>query len=169
MENVDDTTQHNPSLRERISALDQMLERWNDFLELPKTASRTIDKYLSMTRNEIEAMTPELATAAAVDIKLYSYYLTKVINKNTARLKFCETELKRGIARESQNYSIWNWEDKRYVIIENNIYLSKLQDFIQECQARLDSVYGVTYILKELCESFKSVSYAKKSREFQGF
>ncbi len=152
------------NLKEKISKLDEMIHKFHAFAELPEqTSKHSVSDYLNMSRTEIEALTAEGAAGAALELSLYGYHLQKVSNKNRARMKWCESELKRVFGELSRTYNLYSYEEKKNAIIHDNEYATKLHSFIMECSARDESLYGVALQLKAICDALKGIQYAKRS------
>ena len=164
-ENVSEPT--TKTLKTKLEELDASLYQLDASLGLDcEETCLDISGYLTMSRGEIESLTPEVASRIAHEIHLSIFHLQKTINRNTARLKWCERTLNVVFGELARGYrDVFGWEEKKVTIIADNVYAKKLSDRIIIYQSRVDSLYNLTGSLKGIADSCKNIQYLKTSKD----
>lgn len=155
------------TIRQKLEKFDENLRALDEALGIDLAASSIdISEYLSMSRHQIESLTPEVAARISHEITIASFHIQKTINRNTARLNWCKHSLGEILGICARDYSrIFGWEEKRLTIIADNSVAGKLNHRIMEYQGRVDSLNNLTLSLKDIASSCKNIQFLKTSKD----
>lgn len=95
--------------------------------EMPPASVSEIQKYLDMTRNQLEAMSVEDCEHAAYIITSYSLWLQRYINRIKSIKYWASNELKKIVAKEFDNYS-GPWDLRETKISNENEAAARLKE-----------------------------------------
>jgi hypothetical protein len=148
------------SLKEKINKLDNDLDRFlADTYDNPK-----ITEYLNYTGTEIRSLTPERCTEIKVELSVYNWHIQKAINKNEARLKWCEAELDKVLGQLSSDYGTSFWGERKLKIISDNSYAAKLYDYITIFKTRQCALAHHTLLIKNIADDISRVGFSKLNK-----
>jgi predicted metal-dependent peptidase len=149
------------TLKQKLEKVDTKLDNYlHDIYD-----NENINEYLKYTREQINALTPELSNIIASELSLYNFHIQKAINKNEARLAWCERELDKYIGQVSEDYGNLFWNEKRLRIIGEDSYASKLYNYITEYKCRKETLSHHTLLIKNIADDIRRVGYSKRERE----
>ena len=94
--------------RERLAKLDSVLDEYESSLGLPSFNDNfhddTAKKYLQLTRNQIEKLTPDQCSEAALLLSSLAFHIQRSYNREIARINWADKILKSTIAGKEQSY-----------------------------------------------------------------
>lgn len=152
--------------KEELEHWDKILDEYENGLGLPKYNSNAMSEselngYLTMSRDEIEKITPEDCGQIAYRLSQFSFHIQRTVNRETARHNWAEDTIKSVIANELNNYKGYGYVEKYYQAVNNNekaLSLSKIQKYAKQ---RIDRLSYLANCLKNLSDILMSIQKNK--------
>lgn len=131
--------------KEAVSYWDNILDEYENSIGLPRYAptlmsENELSKYLSMSRDEIEKLTPEDCGQIAYRLSQFSFHTQRTINREQARYDWSEEVIKETIADEINNYKGYGYIEKSMQAIKHNDKaqsLNKIKNYAKQRINRL--------------------------------
>lgn len=153
----------NPA-KEQLEKLDTILDEYEASLGIPKFCDDFHDdsakQYLQLSRNEIEKLTPEQCSEAALLLASLSFHLQRSYNREIARVNWAASKLKRTVSGKEGQYS-GSWDSQYYQAIKGDGYMCKLDNIRAYAQQRADRITYLSSSIKNISDIFLSVQRAK--------
>lgn len=130
----------------------------------PRNNIEDIEECFEWSRSEVESLTCERCAETTLLLQLHSYYLRKKLNRLKAAIGFLESEINIGIGKASREYDTAFRErgEKRAMMIADNVYLSKANDYLIQFTSRLHAIESDCYHIDNICGALKNVQYTKR-------
>lgn len=153
--------------REALDKRDAMLDEYENKVGMASFGApgepEELEQYLTMNRNEIEALDGTTCSIIAVRLIQYAIHIQQAQNKEIARVNWAKNEIKLTIASELNNYKGYGYEEKSAQAIKGNSHALKLNEILMYAQQRADRFSFTSTGLKNLADVFKSISYNKRA------
>ena len=150
--------------RERLAKLDSVLDEYESSLGLPSFNDNfhddTAKKYLQLTRNQIEKLTPDQCSEAALLLSSLAFHIQRSYNREIARINWADKILKSTIAGKEQSYR-GSWDSQFNQAIKEDGYASKISDIKRYAQQRADRLTYLSSSIKSMSDIFLSVQRSK--------
>ena len=150
--------------RERLAKLDSVLDEYESSLGLPSFNDNfhddTAKKYLQLTRNQIEKLTPDQCSEAALLLSSLAFHIQRSYNREIARINWADKILKSTIAGKEQSYR-GSWDSQFNHAIKEDGYASKISDIKRYAQQRADRLTYPSSSIKGMSDIFLSVQRSK--------
>ena len=150
--------------RERLAKLDSVLDEYESSLGLPSFNDNfhddTAKKYLQLTRNQIEKLTPDQCSEAALLLSSLAFHIQRSYNREIARINWADKILKSTIAGKEQSYR-GAWDSQFNQAIKEDGYASKISDIKRYAQQRADRLTYLSASIKGMSDIFLSVQRSK--------
>ncbi len=150
--------------RERLAKLDSVLDEYESSLGLPSFNDNfhddTAKKYLQLTRNQIEKLTPDQCSEAALLLSSLAFHIQRSYNREIARINWADKILKSTIAGKEQSYR-GSWDSQFNQAIKEDGYASKISDIKRYAQQRADRLTYLSSSIKGMSDIFLSVQRSK--------
>ena len=150
--------------RERLAKLDSVLDEYESSLGLPSFNDNfhddTAKKYLQLTRNQIEKLTPDQCSEAALLLSSLAFHIQRSYNREIARINWADKILKSTIACKEQSYR-GSWDSQFNQAIKEDGYASKISDIKRYAQQRADRLTYLSSSIKGMSDIFLSVQRSK--------
>jgi len=150
--------------RERLAKLDSVLDEYESSLGLPSFNDNfhddTAKKYLQLTRNQIEKLTPDQCSEAALLLSSLAFHIQRSYNREIARINWADKVLKSTIAGKEQSYR-GSWESQFNQAVKEDGYTSKISDIKRYAQQRADRLTYLSSSIKGMSDIFLSVQRSK--------
>ena len=150
--------------RERLAKLDSVLDEYESSLGLPSFNDNfhddTAKKYLQLTRNQIEKLTPDQCSEAALLLSSLAVHIQRSYNREIARINWADKILKSTIAGKEQSYR-GSWDSQFNQAIKEDGYASKISDIKRYAQQRADRLTYLSSSIKGMSDIFLSVQRSK--------
>lgn len=114
-----------------------------------------IKEYLEMSREMVEALSPNEALGIAFSLERYALYIQRAQNREIARVNFVTSYMEEVIASEINNYNGYGWKEKSLQAIKGNIFAEKLDKIRRYAQMRVDRLNFVASSIKNLANILK--------------
>tara|TARA_R110000824_G_scaffold282601_13_gene470903 strand:- start:92 stop:580 length:489 start_codon:yes stop_codon:yes gene_type:complete len=152
------------SAKEQLEKLDSVLDEYELSLGIPKFNSDFYDDtakdYLQLSRHQIETLTPEQCSEAALLLSSLSFHLQRSYNREIARVNWADQVLKSAIAGREQQYR-GSWESQFNQAVKEDDYTRKILTIKRYAQQRADRINYLSSSIKNISDIFLSVQRAK--------
>ena len=150
--------------RERLEKLDNVLDEYESSLGLPQFHNDFHDdsakQYLQLTRDQIEKLTPEQCSEAALLISSLAFHIQRSYNREVARINWADRILKSTIAGKEQSYR-GSWESQFNQAVKEDGYANKIADIKRYAQQRADRLTYLSSSMKNMSDVFLNVQRSK--------
>jgi hypothetical protein len=148
---------------QRMQGLDSALDEYEASVGLSVFREKGWDDtrlLLNLSRREMEAMTPQQCGEAALMLGGFSFYIQRAFNRETARVKWADSNLKKMLAGQESQFR-GSWDSQFYQAVNQDDYakkMLKLRDYAKQRELRL------TYLgtsIKNMSDLFVNLQRAK--------
>lgn len=154
--------------KQKMGIVEKALDEYENACGLPHNNNpgntTEIEGYLNMSRDMIEKLNPQDCTQIAYRLSLLGFHLQRCINRETARISWASTELKKIVAKESGNFDKFTKHEVKVELIQlNNSYANSLGRIINYAEQRVARLEFLTSSIKNLADimlaNYRSKSY----------
>ena len=153
--------------KEQLAKLDAVLDEYESSLGLPAFSDNfhddTAKKYLQMSRNQIEKLTPDQCSEAALLLGSLSFHIQRSYNREVARINWADKTLKTCIAGREQAYK-GSWESQFNQAVKEDTYANKISSIKRYAQQRADRTNYLSSSIKNISDIFLNVQRAKATK-----
>lgn len=155
------------SAKEDLQYWDSILDEYESSLALPKYSSQygvgetEINQYLSMSRDEIEKLTPEDCAQISYRLAQFSFHVQRSLNREIARYNWSEETIKETIADEINNYKGYGFVEKSLQAIKHNDKASSLNNIKKYAKQRIDRLSYIANSIKNLSDIILAIQKTK--------
>jgi len=159
----------NKTSKEELSNWDKLLDEYETSIGLATYKQDALPEselgyYLSMSRDELEKLTPEDCGAISYRLAQFSFHVQRTINRELARYNWAEETIKETIADQINNYKGYGYLEKSYQAIKHNDKASSLNKIKKYAKQRADRLSYLANGIKNLSDILSSVSKIKVSK-----
>lgn len=157
----------NKTAKEELQHWDSILDEYESSLSLPKYSSQygvaesEINQYLTMSRDEIEKLSPEDCAQISYRLAQFSFHIQRSINREIARLNWSEESIKETIADEINNYKGYGFVEKSLQAIKHNDKAQSLYAIKKYAKQRVDRLSYIANSIKNLSDIILSIQKIK--------
>jgi len=156
----------NKSSKEELQHWDKILDEYENSIGLSEYSQNVINneeinKYTTMTRDEIEKLNPEDCAQISYRLSQFSFYLQRSINREIARYNWAEESIKDVIADEINNYKGYGYIEKSLQAIKHNEKASGLNNIKKYAKQRSDRLQYLANNIKNLSDVMLSIQKFK--------
>ena len=156
----------NKSSKEELQHWDKILDEYENSVGLSEYSQNVINneeinKYTTMTRDEIEKLNPEDCAQISYRLSQFSFYLQRSINREIARYNWAEESIKDVIADEINNYKGYGYIEKSLQAIKHNEKASGLNNIKKYAKQRSDRLQYLANNIKNLSDVMLSIQKSK--------
>lgn len=157
---------NNKSSKEEIQYWDKILDEYEYSIGLAEYATNIIsteeiNKYTSMSRDEIEKLSPEDCAQISYRLSQFSFYLQRSLNREIARYNWADENIKDVIADEINNYKGYGYIEKSIQAIKHNEKASGLNSIKKYAKQRGDRLQYLANSIKNLSDIMLSIQKSK--------
>lgn len=149
---------------DNLNRLDVLLDEYEGKNGLPQYVEKNNDdnikKYLSISREQMEAMSIEDCANAALILGGFSFYLQRTVNRESARVSWAENMLKKIIAGKENNFR-GSWDSQFQQAVNNDDYAKQLLKLKQYAQSRIDRLNYLSNSIRNMSDLFVNLQKAK--------
>ena len=153
--------------KEQLAKIDAVLDEYETSLGLPTFHADFHDisakQYLQLSRDQIEKLTPEQCSEAALLLASLSFHLQRSYNREVARINWADRTLKTCIAGKEQAYK-GSWESQFNQAIKEDGYATKISNIKKYAQQRADRTNYLSSSIKNISDIFLNVQRAKATK-----
>lgn len=153
--------------KEDLQYWDNILDEYESNLSLPKYATQygvaesEVNQYLTMTRDEIEKLTPEDCAQISYRLAQFAFHVQRTINREIARSNWADETIKETIADEINNYKGYGFIEKSLQAIKHNDKASSLNSIKKYAKQRIDRLSYIANSIKNLSDIMMAVQKTK--------
>lgn len=153
--------------KEDLQYWDNILDEYESSLSLPKYATQygvaesEVNQYLTMTRDEIEKLTPEDCAQISYRLAQFAFHIQRTINREIARSNWADETIKETIADEINNYKGYGFVEKSLQAIKHNDKASSLNSIKKYAKQRIDRLSYIANSIKNLSDIMMAVQKTK--------
>jgi hypothetical protein len=153
--------------KEDLQYWDNILDEYEATLSLPKYSAQygvsesEINQYLTMTRDEIEKLSPEDCAQISYRLAQFAFHVQRTINREIARSNWSEETIKETIADEINNYKGYGFVEKSLQAIKHNDKASSLNSIKKYAKQRIDRLSYIANSIKNLSDIMMAIQKTK--------
>ena len=157
----------NKTAKEDLQYWDSILDEYEASLAMPKyspqygVTEQEINQYLTMSRNEIEKLTPEDCAQISYRLAQFSFHLQRTVNREIARFNWADESIKETIADEINNYKGYGFIEKSLQAIKHNDKASALNSIKKYAKQRIDRLSYIANNIKNLSDILLNIQKIK--------
>jgi hypothetical protein len=137
-------------------------ERSLGLLSTSNIDSAEINGYFTMTRDQINSLSPLDANEIAVRLIQYCIYIQKEHNKEQSRFNWSVAEITKYVSDKLDQISGYvKYENKVYLLAKQDEFLAKLTAIRDYAQVRLDRLTYLATSVRNLADCFINCSRTK--------
>ena len=111
--------------KEELQHWDTVLDEYEKNIGVPQyindpLPSDELNGYLTMSRNELERLSPEDCAQISYRLGQYSFHIQRTLNRELARYNWADETIKEVIADDINNYKGYGYVEKAQQAIKNN-------------------------------------------------
>lgn len=149
-----------------IKKIDEILDSYENQIGMatfnPEAyGSNGIDKYLNMSKQQLEALDPEECAIAAVMLSSFAFHIQRSYNREIARISWAESRLNKIVAGKELMYR-GSWDSQKMQAIKEDSVLEKLNSIATYAKQRADRFNSLSYSIKNLADKFDGLKRAKE-------
>lgn len=119
-------------------------------------------KYLYLSQEELSRMTSEQCSEACVLLNSFSFHLTRIINKEKTKIRWCNERILKTVANNLSDYRYFSPDERMALSIRDNDYAQKIKKLANLIQARIDRIEYLPIRIEKVAESLLNLSFAKR-------
>ena len=152
--------------KDEVSYWDNILDEYENSLGLPKykasvLSEEELNQYLTMSRDEIERLTPEDCGQIAYRLGQFSFHTQRTINREQARYDWAEDTIKTIIADEINSYKGYGYVEKSMQAIKHNDKASALEKIRKYAKQRLNRLSYIATSINNLSNILMNIQKLK--------
>lgn len=153
--------------KEELQHWDKILDEYEQSISMPSYNSiggvpeTEINSYLSMSRDELEKLSPEDCAQVAYRLAQFSFHIQRTLNREIARHNWSEETIKDIIADEINNYKGYGYIEKSLQAIKHNDKASSLNSIKKYAKQRMDRLSYIANSLKNLSDIMLNIQKTK--------
>lgn len=156
----------NKSAKDELQHWDTILDEYENNIGLATYAanslqSEELNKYLTMSRDELEKITPEDCGQMAYRLGQFAFHVQRTINREIARYNWADENIKECIADDINNYKGYGYVEKAYQAIKHNEKASALNNIKKYAKQRSDRLNYLANGIKNLSDIILSIQKNK--------
>lgn len=148
----------------QMQVLDAALDEYEKKVGLPGFIEDAIDsdvrQYLAMGREQMEKLGVEECAEIALLLGGFSFHLQRCLNRETARVKWADSRLKKLVSGKEQQYA-GSWESQYHQAIKGDDFAKGLLKLKNYAQQRVDRLTFLATSVKNMSDLFKNLQMAK--------
>jgi hypothetical protein len=149
--------------KELVTVVDKVLDEYENSIGLSYTKIHDeAEQYLTYTHEQINKMDSYACDTAAATLNQLAYHIQKNINKEVARVNWCEAKVKQTLANVLHKYPGYSYEERKNAAAKDNEYTTKLENIRIYAAARADRLNSLSYSVNSLAKTFSSMAQNRK-------
>jgi hypothetical protein len=156
------------TLQDKINFINKHLDKFEEDLGLPQFVSphsntEEIRKYLNMSREELEALSPGSCAEIAFIVSNYSVYLQRAYNRELAILNWAQKNLHYNAVSRCQNYK-GSFTQQESLAAKDDDYCQQLLKLISQKTLKIDRLQFVANGVKGLSGELNRLQQSKAGK-----
>ena len=162
-----DSSGETNSVQEKLKIRDDLLDQYEGKVGLPTLQelklSEEIQGYLSLTREEMDRLSPEDCAEIGVRLEQTSFSVQRFLNKEVSHVTWAKSALKLHIADRLANYR-GSFAQQESQAIKEDGYATKLDSVITYAQQRCDRLAYISSSLTRQADRLYNLQMSKSRR-----
>lgn len=145
--------------------IDQALEKYEltiGLIPIPSDKEFVCMKYVYMSQEELSKMSSEQCAESCVLLNSFSFHLSRIINKEKTKLRWCNEKILSVVATSLLDYRYFSAEERMALCIKDNDYAKKIKKLSNLIQARIDRIEYLPIRIEKIAESLSNLAYSKR-------
>jgi hypothetical protein len=152
--------------KEQVESWDKILDEYESSIGLSAyrsdaLPSSELDLYFTMSRDQIEKLTPEDCAQISYRLGQFSFHIQRTINREIARVNWADETIKEVIADEINNYKGYGFIEKSLQAIKNNEKATSLNKIKKYAKQRSDRLVYLANSINNLSNIMLSIQKTK--------
>lgn len=152
--------------KDEVAYWDSILDEYENNIGLPKynpsiISETELNSYLTMTRDEIEKLTPEDCGQISYRLGQFSFHTQRTINREQARYDWAEDTIKNVIADELNNYKGYGYIEKSMQAIKHNEKAGSLEKIRKYAKQRINRLSYIANSINNLSHILLNIQKLK--------
>jgi hypothetical protein len=152
--------------KEEVAYWDSILDEYENSIGIPKYSTSSIEeaefnRYLNMSRDEIEKLTPEDCGAIALRLNQFSFHTQRTINREQSRYDWSEDTIKNIIADEINNYKGYGYVEKAAQAIKHNDRAQSLEKIKKYAKQRINRLSYLANSINNMANTLINIQKLK--------
>jgi len=149
---------------DQLNKLDHVLDEYERSLGIAEFVDEFHDnsakKYMTLSRNQIEKLTPAECAEAALLLGSLSFHMQRAYNREVARVNWAKQTLRSTVAGREQSYR-GSWESQFNQAVGEDGYTRKVMQIQKYAQQRADRLTYLASSIKNISDIFLAVQRTK--------
>jgi len=150
---------------EQMKILDSALDEYESRIGLPlfvedSTDETEVQKYLSMSREQMERLNLQDCAQAAILLGSFSFHIQRCHNRESARVKWADNRLKALVSGKEQQYK-GSWDSQFNQAVKDDDFARGLLKLKNYAQQRADRLTYLSTSVKNISDLFVNLQRAK--------
>lgn len=152
--------------KEQVESWDKVLDEYESSIGLSTykndvLPSDELDLYFTMSRDQIEKLTPEDCAQISYRLGQFSFHIQRTVNREIARMNWAEETIKEVIADEINNYKGYGFVEKSLQAIKHNEKATSLNKIKKYAKQRSDRLVYLANSINNLSNIMLSIQKTK--------
>ena len=149
---------------DQLKKLDCVLDEYEHSLGVPNFNDEfhedSAKKYMSLSRDQIEKLTPSECAEAALLLGSLSFHMQRAYNREVARVNWAKQTLRSTVSGREQSYK-GSWESQFNQAVREDGYACKVLAIQKYAQQRADRLTYLASSIKNISDIFLAVQRTK--------
>lgn len=145
--------------------LNQLLDQYDEKLRLGLNVSPidSFTQYCSLSKDELDKMSPETCEEIAIELTQYSIFIQRELNRERSRLNWCEAYIYNIASKYWEDYDKYlKAEIKIPLIAKENPTLQKLLSLKAKLTSLIVNLDHIPMLIKGYADKFENYARIKK-------
>jgi len=129
-----------------LEKLDIVLNEYDNQHGIKVKLDNKVEQYLNYSIEDFNRLTPDQCGEISAVLAIYSIFIQKEQNRQSARVRWCESVIDNTIAQYISQYKtqFQTFEERKLLAINGNSFTKKLNDLRIKASTRLSEIYGIS-------------------------
>ncbi len=151
----------------KMNLVDSWLDEYEAKIGLPayteNAVSKNIGRYLSMTEDQLERLTPEQCAEMSIVLVQTSFHIQRAQNRELAHVTWADDVLRLGVAGKTTQYS-GSFFQQESSAIKGDDYLFKVSRIRTHAKQRVDRLSFLSNSLNKMADKLENLQVAKNRK-----
>jgi len=154
------------SSKDEVEYWDKILDEYESGIGLTQYRSDILPEselstYLTMTRDELEKLTPDDCGQIAYRLGQFSFHVQRTVNREQARYDWADDTIKSVIADEINSYKGYGYVEKSLQAIKHNDRAMSLDKIRKYAKQRINRLSYLANSINNLCNIIINIQKVK--------
>jgi hypothetical protein len=158
-----------PTSQQRLDETDRLLDEYERTLGLPaafdKEVEREATRLLNLSPSVLRKMSAQECGEAAFTLRQFSRHLQRSVNREQARVAWCEENIDAIIAKEVHKYAGASFVERKLKAVRENEAAAKIDRLRVHAKLRVERVSFLAAKVGDEAEALKSLQFTKRGED----